>query len=78
MTKQDVKDQINELFECENVRIISPVDTFYVIIEEEKSTKNDPGQWLKNDNPVDFEYLDETIIGCGETLKDLLDSAKEH
>lgn len=78
MKKRNVKEKIQNLFECDNVRIISPVDTFYAIIGEKTSTKTDLGQCMKNGSPVDFEYLDETIVGMGETLNDLLEAVKEY
>lgn len=71
-------EQCRELIECDTARISKLNNTLFLIIGFNKHTKDDSGQWYKNDEPLDFEYVEEKVVASGETEEELLDSAKEY
>lgn len=47
-----------------------------MIIGFNRNTKDDPGQWMKNGEPIDFDYVSEKVIANGKDLKELWKSVK--
>lgn len=67
------------MFRCDTARISSFPDRSFLIIGHKMDTRNDrTGQWYRNGEPYDFEYVDETVIASGKTAKELLASMKEY
>ena len=67
------------IFETNHVRILNPLDNkYFLIVGDEKHTAELPGQWTKNGEEYDFEYIDEQCIASGETFEELLDDAKKY
>ncbi len=63
---------------CDSIRISTPLDTMFLIIGFKRHTKDVPGQWLKNGEPFDFEYIEEKCIASGNTEAELISSAIEY
>lgn len=83
--KQEALEKLRELFpDADNIRISDPVDTMFAIVGEETSTGDDTGQWTRFDpdegeyKDIDFNYLDETIVASGDTVDEIMESAKHY
>jgi hypothetical protein len=50
----------------------------FLIIGWNRNTKDDPGQWVKNGVPFDFDYTQEQVIASGRTEKELEASARRY
>lgn len=61
---------------CDTARICQPLGRYFLIIGYNRNTKDDPGQWVKNGEPFDFDYVAEKVIANGTTLEELWESVK--
>lgn len=63
---------------CDTARISYPCETYFLIIGTNKNTKTDgkAGQWIKDGEPFDFDYVEEHVIANGKDLKELWVSVK--
>jgi hypothetical protein len=72
------------MFKCDRARITSPCGTHYLILGWNKNTKTereagrDCGQWHRNGEPIDFDYVHEQVVANGKTEEDLVSSAKHY
>ena len=66
------------MFDCDTVRISQPIKIMFLIIGHKRNTKDDPGQWIRDGEPFDFDYTAEKTIASGKTKKELIASAKEY
>lgn len=66
------------MFQCDTARIIQSGRRMFLIIGHRRSTKDDAGQWERNGEPYDFEYVAEQVVASGDTEAELLASAKEY
>lgn len=63
-----------KMFGCDTVRIIRPCGTYYLIIGW--NTRSE-GEWFDQDGqPRNFDYVNESVIASGDSLKKLNQSAK--
>lgn len=67
-----------DLLGCDTARISEAGGKKYLIIGTNQNTKDDPGQWVKNGMPIDFDYVSEKIVASGITESELLESAREY
>jgi hypothetical protein len=67
-----------KMFNCDTARISTPCGKLFLIIGWNRNTKDDPGQWLKDGKPFNFDYVKEKVIASGETEAELIESAKEY
>lgn len=73
MTEKQLKQKVKELFKCDNVQLCKPQNTIFVIIENKKTSSN----WYnEKGEPIVFEYLDEQIIGHGESYQEAWKNVK--
>lgn len=64
---------------CDTARISKPYDKMYLIIGFNRNTKNDEGVWVNQDNQrIDFDYVQESVVASGNTKKELIESTKEY
>lgn len=64
---------------CDTARISKPCDKMYLIIGFNRNTKDDEGVWVNQDNErIDFDYVQESVVASGYTKKELIESAKEY
>lgn len=67
-----------EIIECDTARITIPYREMFLVIGFNRNTKDDEGQWVKDGEPYDFDYVAEQIVASGETEEELLASAREY
>ena len=67
-----------EIVKCDAARIIKPLDRMFLIIGFNRNTKDDSGQFIKNGEPFDFDYVQETVIASGDTNEELIANVKEY
>lgn len=67
-----------EIVKCDSARISKPCDRMFFIIGFKRNTKNDSGQFIKNGEPYDFDYVSETVIASGYTDEELISNVKEY
>jgi len=79
ITRNDVIIKAKRIFKCDSARIIEFDHTprkFLVIGFKRRSE----GEWQKHDadgvHPMNFDYLQETTVGIGDTWEKLLENAK--
>lgn len=70
--------RFKRMFECDTVRISSPCGKHFLIIGFNRNTKDDEGRWYKDGKPIHFDYVAEKVIASGDTMKELIASAKEY
>ena len=64
---------------CDTARISKPCDKMYLIIGFNRNTKDDEGVWVNQDNQrIDFDYVQESVVASGNTKKELIESTKEY
>ena len=65
---------------CDTARISKPCDKMYLIIGFNRNTKDDEGVlWVNQNNQrIDFDYVQESVVASGHTKKELIESAKEY
>lgn len=71
-------DKFVEMFGCDAARIITPCGRPFLIIGFNRNTRQDTGQWTRNGEPIEFDYLQETVIASGDTEAELIESAKKY
>jgi predicted metal-dependent TIM-barrel fold hydrolase len=71
-------ERCRKIVKCDVARISKLGKTMYFIIGFNRNTKQDEGQWVKNGQPIDFDYVNEKVIASGETDDELIESIKEH
>jgi hypothetical protein len=64
MTKSKLLSKVKKLFNCDEVRILRPTYTIFVLVGNWKRSE---GEWSKNGEPFDFDFLKEEIVGRGRT-----------
>ena len=80
-TNNDFKEIIKKarvIIEFDVARISKTMGRMSLIIGFKKNTKNDVGQWIKNGEPINFDYVDEKIIASGDTEEELIESVREY
>ena len=65
------------LLGADTARISQPCSRMYLIIGERRNTRGDPGQWMRNGKPVDFDYVAERVVASGDTAEELEAAARE-
>jgi hypothetical protein len=55
-----------KMFGCDTARISRSMGKLFLIIGWKRNTKDDPGQWYRNGEPIDFDYTHEEVIASGE------------
>lgn len=75
---EKIIEKCREILECDTARICLAGGTMYFILGFNRNTKEDEGQWFKNDEPIDFDYVNETVVASGRTEEELIDSVKEY
>jgi hypothetical protein len=70
--------EIKKMFGCDSVRISRPLGRMFLIIGFNKNTADNEGQWYRNGEPIDFEYLEEQVIANGVCLDELLANAQHY
>ena len=64
---------------CDAARISKLCGKMYLIIGFNRNTKDDKGVWINQDNQrIDFDYLQTSVIANGYTKKELIESAKKY
>jgi len=80
--KAEARDKLlvrfKRMFKCDSARIYDGGETLFLIIGRTRNTKDDEGQWMKDGEPVDWDYLAESTIASGRTEAELMESAKEY
>ncbi len=64
-------------FKCDSVRFSRPGRKTFLVLGWRKGTEEDIGQWYRNGEPYDFDYLEEHCIASGNTLAEVWRSARE-
>jgi hypothetical protein len=67
-----------EIIDCDTARISTPAGKMFLVIGFNRNTKDDKGQWMKDGEPYDFDYVAEQTVASGETEDELLASALEY
>ncbi len=80
MTHAQLANHFRKLFACDTARIwqASHGGKMFLIIGHKRHTKDDAGQWMRNGEPIDFEYVAERVVASGETESELRASANEY
>lgn len=77
-TIEELIAECREIIECDTARISKPDKRMFLIIGFRKNTKNDEGEWIKNNKRIDFDYVKESVVASGETAQELIESAREY
>lgn len=75
---RQLRDKFREMFDCDEVRISRPLGRMFLILGSRRSTSEDEGQWYRNGEPVDWDYLAEKVVASGDTEEELIASAEEY
>jgi hypothetical protein len=67
-----------KMFDCDTARITDPMGAKFLIIGWNRNTAKDNGQWLRNGEPINFDYVEERVVASGKTYTQLIASAKEY
>ena len=67
-----------EIIDCDTARISTPANKMFLVIGSNRNTKDDEGQWTKDGEPYDFDYVEERVVASGETEDELIASAREY
>jgi hypothetical protein len=82
-------DKFIAMFGCDTARISSynsssDLPTHFLILGWNKNTKTEReagrehGQWLKDGEPIDFDYVHEQVVASGNTEDELIASAEHY
>lgn len=65
---------------CDTARISKLCDKMYLIIGFNRNTKDDEGVCVVNQNNqrIDFDYVQESVVASGKTKKELIEATKEY
>ncbi len=63
---------------CDTARISKPRDRMYLIIGFRRNTKDDEGIWIKDNQRIDFDYVQEFVVASGFNKEELIESVKEY
>lgn len=76
----EITKKCKKLIQCDTARISHPnsESKMFFIIGYNRNTVNDEGQWIKNGEPIDFDYVQEQVIASGYTEEELIESVKEY
>jgi hypothetical protein len=72
------------MFKCDQARISSPCGKHFLILGWKANTAEDrrknpeAGQWIKDGEPQDFDYVREETVASGDTEAELIASAKHY
>lgn len=73
-----------KLFGCDTARVIQTFENRFLVIGWHRNTATErksgrkPGQWYRNQKPIDFDYNEEHVIAKGRTWTALRASAKQY
>lgn len=67
-----------KIIKCDTARISQPTNRMYLIIGFNRNTADDEGQWVKNGEPFNFDYVQESVVASGDTDEELIQSAIEY
>ena len=70
--------ECRKIIKCDTARISQPLEKMFLVIGFNRNTKDDKGQWIKNDKEIDFDYVHEITVVSGNTEDELIASAKEY
>ena len=80
-TEPDVQ-QFIRMFKCDTARISQPGGRMFLILGWNKNTKTEreagreAGQWHRDGEPIDFDYVHEQVVASGNSESELMESAK--
>ncbi len=63
------------MFGCDTARIILAGGKFFLVIGKKQHSE---GEWVRNGEPYEFDYIKEEVIARGRTNAELVESAKEY
>ena len=68
------------MFGCDTARISKPLGSgnMYLIIGYKRNTKDTAGQWYKNGEPIDFDFVEQKVVASGANEDELLEDAKRY
>lgn len=65
------------MFKCDTARISQPCGTYYFLVLG--WNKHSEGKWHAQDGkPINFDYVHEQVVAAGNTLRQLVASAKHY
>ncbi len=67
-----------EIIDCDTARISTPCGKMFLVIGFKRNTKDDDGQWFKDGERCDFDYIAEKTVASGDTEEELLASVREY
>lgn len=71
-------DRLKAMFACDEARITSPAGRHYLILGWKRNTRDSEGQWTRDGEPFDFDFLEEKVIASGNTEEELTASAEHY
>lgn len=75
----EIAAECRKYVKCDTARISKPLDKMFLIIGFNRNTKDDEGVWVNQENQrIDFDYVQESVVANGKTKKELIESAKEY
>lgn len=78
MTEIELIKECISIIGCDTARISKPLNRLFLIIGYNRNTKDDTGQWIKNGEPYNFDYVIESVIASGDTYDEIIAGAKEY
>jgi len=64
---------------CDTARISKPCDKMFLIIGFNRNTKDDESTiTIKNNQRIDYDYVQELVVASGYTKEELIESTKEY
>lgn len=73
---EELADRFQAMFGCDEVRLLSPLgERVFLILGWRRRSE---GEWHRNGEPVDFDYLEEMVVASGSTDEQLVASAERY
>lgn len=76
MKDKELIEECRKHVECDTARICKLSTTMFLIVGFNRNTKQDEGEWIRNGEKVDFDYVNETTIASGTTPEELIENTK--
>ena len=75
-TQADIRpSRFVRMFKCDTARLSRFPNKIFLIIGWKRNTRQDTGQWVKNGDPINFDYVHERVVASGASAEELLMSA---
>lgn len=76
MTQSEIVAYCKRELLCDSARFTYLGEKIFLVVGWRKATEQGNGQWYRNGEPWDFDYLEEHCIAVGHTLDEVMRHAR--